>query len=152
MNDTLEIGFLLQGIKIEQFAFFDENYTNDEIIELGTKFDIMLHRADRKIGIFFEVKYLQLNRILIKLVVSCHFIFTEESWKKLINSEKSIILFPKESIGHLAMITVGTARGILFTKTEGTRYSTFILPTLNIADMFKEDVEFSLESKHVETT
>ncbi len=53
----------------------------------------------------------------------------------------------KGFLAHLAMITTGTARGVLFAKTEATQFSKFIIPTLNVAEMIKEDASFDL---HIE--
>jgi hypothetical protein len=51
---------------------------------------------------------------------------------------KTIIL-PKGFVRHLAVLTVGTVRGILHTKTEGTDSNKFVLPTINVADMISDD-------------
>ncbi len=37
------------------------------------------------------------------------------------------------------MLTFGTARGILFAKTEGTPYQQLLLPPTNVDAMIKED-------------
>jgi len=45
------------------------------------------------------------------------------------------------------MITTGTARGVLFAKTEATQFSKFFVPTLNVAKMITEDAIFDLASE-----
>ncbi|WP_262906606.1 hypothetical protein [Tenacibaculum finnmarkense] len=40
------------------------------------------------------------------------------------------------------MITVGTTRGVLHSKTDNTIFNEFILPTLNVSQMITEDGEF----------
>jgi hypothetical protein len=47
---------------------------------------------------------------------------------------------------HLTMITVSSVRGVLHAKTEGTIFNKYLLPTLDVTEMVKEDVEFSLNS------
>ena len=48
---------------------------------------------------------------------------------------------------HLSVITVGTARGVLHAKTENTPFNKFVLPTINVTELVKEDVSFDLEKK-----
>lgn len=42
------------------------------------------------------------------------------------------------------MITVGTARGVMHSKTDGTEFNKFLLPTLSIDDLVSKDAEFAL--------
>jgi hypothetical protein len=42
------------------------------------------------------------------------------------------------------MLTTGTSRGVLFAKTEATQFSKFIVPTLNVTEMIKEDASFDI--------
>ena len=44
---------------------------------------------------------------------------------------------------HLIVLTIGTVRGILHAKTEGTKYNSYILPTINVAELIKTDIVFS---------
>jgi hypothetical protein len=42
------------------------------------------------------------------------------------------------------MLTCGTARGILFAKTENTIFANIILPLINLENLIKEDVLIDL--------
>lgn len=53
------IGFLLEGIKTEQFAIFKENYTLNEDIGLNTEFEFKLDQNNKKIGVFVSFEFLQ---------------------------------------------------------------------------------------------
>jgi len=37
-------------------------------------------------------------------------------------------------------LTVGTVRGILHTKTEGTNFNGFVIPTINVTELVTSDV------------
>ncbi|MFV1977501.1 MAG: hypothetical protein ACC651_17300, partial [Candidatus Scalindua sp.] len=74
--------------------------------------------------------------------VSCHFEISPESWSSFLNEEK--IIFPKNFLTHLTLLSIGIARGVLHSKTDGTEFNKYILPTLNISQMLNEDVEFNL--------
>jgi hypothetical protein len=55
------------------------------------------------------------------------------------------LTIPKGFLAHLAMISVGTARGILHCKTENTIFNNFVLPLVNVASMIPEDEQFELQ-------
>lgn len=82
------------------------------------------------------------SKPFISIQVSCYFKVEDEAWQSFIKENK--IIFPKGFIAHMSMITVGTSRGVLHTKTENTIFNEFILPTLNVSKMVSEDVEFDL--------
>lgn len=44
------------------------------------------------------------------------------------------------------MLTIGTARGVLHSKTESTPFNSFLLPTLNVNELVKKDVVFKIEN------
>lgn len=91
---------------------------------------------------FSDLNFCKGKKVFLKIQVSCHFKIEESSWSSLIQENKLIV--PKGFLAHLAMITTGTSRGVLFAKTEATPFSTFIVPTLNVAEMIKEDVLFDI--------
>lgn len=141
-TDNKEIGFALQGIKTEQFAIFEENYTPKKEIGLGAGLQFKLDKTNKQIGVFLGFEFMQGKKVFLKIQVSCHFKFEENSWSSFIQENKLII--PKGFLTHLAMITIGTARGVLFAKTEGTSFSKYIIPTINVVEMIKEDALFEI--------
>jgi len=42
-----------------------------------------------------------------------------------------------------AMLTAGALRRILHAKTEGTSFNKYVLPTINVTGIIKEDAKFS---------
>lgn len=71
------------------------------------------------------------------LAITCEFEIEENDYKNIHKNEKTII--PKELLEYFAVHTIGTARGILFCKTESTPYN-YIIPPLNISEMIKDDM------------
>ena len=139
-KENTQVGFALKGIKTEQFAIFEENYSPKKETSLGTELQFKLDQNNKQIAVFLGFEFLQGKKVFLKIQVSCHFKIEESSWNLLIQENKLIV--PKGFLAHLAMITTGTSRGVLFAKTEATPFSTFIVPTLNVAEMIKEDVSF----------
>lgn len=75
------------------------------------------------------------------LGVTCEFEIHEEDWEKLNNNEEVVI--PKELLEYFAVHTVGTARGVLFCKTESTQFNNVIIPPINVADLIKGNLVIS---------
>jgi hypothetical protein len=141
-KENNKVGFYIAEIKTEQFAIFEENYSSKKETSLGTELQFQLDQTSNLIGISLGIEFIQLKKVFIKLQINCHFKIEESAWKSFIKNTK--IVFPKLFITHLAMITTGTSRGILFAKTESTQFSRFIIPTLNVAEMITTDIEFDL--------
>lgn len=83
-------------------------------------------------------------KVFIKIQVSCHFKIEENDWNSFATENKLVV--PKGFLAHLAMITTGTTRGVLFAKTEGTQFSKYIIPTINVEEMIKNDAVFNSET------
>ena len=139
-----KIDFSLLGIKTEQFALEEENYSSKGKTGLSTSLQFKFEPSDKQIGVFSTFKFLQSKKIFIKIEVSCHFKLGDGSWNAFVQLEESKLVIPKDFLTHLAMITVGTTRGVLFSKTEGTIFSKHIIPTVNVVDQIKEDVSLDL--------
>lgn len=141
-KETKQIGFQLSGIKTEQFATFEENYSAKKETELGIGLQFKLDEQGRHIGAFLRFEFIQVKKVFLKIEISCHFQIEEKSWKTIMHANDKKLVIPKEFLAHLAMLTTGTIRGVLFAKTEGTAFSNFIIPTLNVAELISEDAAF----------
>ncbi len=143
-KDNTQVGFTLQGIKTEQFAIFEENFVPKKETGLGTELQFKLDEKNNQIGVFLGFEFMQGKKVFLKIQVSCHFKIEESSWNNFIQKKGSKLVVPKGFLAHLAMITTGTTRGVLFAKTETTPFSKFIVPTLNVAEMITEDASFEM--------
>lgn len=146
-KEKSQIGFALQGIKTEQFALFEENHTAKKETSLATALQFKLNQRNRQIGVFLNFEFSQNKKVFLKIEASCHFIVEINPWNSFIHEKENKITIPKGFLAHLAMITTGTTRGILFAKTEATPFSVYIIPTLNVAEMIPEDVSFTITAE-----
>lgn len=142
-KQPIDIGFALQGIHTEQFAFFVENVAEKAEIELDTSIEFKCDAMQQRLGCFAEISFAQKRKVFLKIEVSCHFKIQPESWA-LFTSELNKISVPKNFLSHLGMLTVGTTRGILFAKTENTIFNKFIVPTINVEEMIANDAVFEI--------
>lgn len=142
MAENKNINFNLLKIKTDQYAAFNENYNHNQIINLNTNLSFGLNQEDKVFLVSPKFTF-EINKVpFLTIQVSCFFKIEDKSWGGFI--KKKEIIFPKAFVAHMAMITVGTSRGILHSKTEGTPYNELILPTLNVADMIPEDIKFDI--------
>ena len=74
--------------------------------------------------------------------IANHYKIKESAWIEMQNSNNKLVL-AKEFASHLVMLTIGTLRGTLHCKTENTEFNKFILPTINVTELIKSDVELS---------
>jgi hypothetical protein len=136
------VGFALQGLKTEQFAIFPENIsdTENQIVSTGLSFSINIEK--RIIAVISYLEFYNEDKVFVKLVLSANFNIEEKSWESFSSTENNKIIVPKGLLGHLSAITVSTARGVLFAKLEGTQFSKYLMPLVNVAGMIKEDAVF----------
>ena len=142
-KENIQVGFELQGIKTEQYAVFEEHYSSKKETQLSTDIQFKIDQQNRQIGVFIGFEFKQGKKVFLKILVSCHFKIEENSWITFLQSQHKVVV-PKGFLAHLAMITTGTARGVLFAKTESTTFSKFMVPTLNVVEMITEDASFDL--------
>ena len=138
------IGFKLQNIETEQFATFEDAFTEGEQVSLSTNLKFGLDEEKQIIAVILSVQFLQKKSPFLKLDAGCHFSISESSWNEFLNKDKSKIVFPKGFITHLSVLTIGTVRGILHEKTNNTPYNNYLLPTINVTEMITEDLEIEL--------
>ena len=142
MSENREIiKFRIARIATDQFAVIEQAYAESIEINLSTNLRFAVERDKNLVAVVTSFKFEQKGNPFLLIEVSCHFSLAKESWDSLIKENMQIVL-PKDFMCHLATITVGTTRGVLHAKTEGTRFNGFFLPTINVKELIKEDVSF----------
>jgi hypothetical protein len=144
MNSEIAIPFFLKTIQMEQFAWFEENLKEDDLekVELATQIQFKLNPQTQTVGTFVGVTFQQQQKPFLKINMSCSFKIKEEVLKQLVDEPQSKIVLPKHFLQHLVVITLGTIRGVLFAKTEGTVFNRFMLPTLDVTALVGTDEIF----------
>ncbi|MCP4053319.1 hypothetical protein [Mesoflavibacter sp. CH_XMU1422-2] len=136
-----KIGFKLNKINTQQFAIIDDSYSSEkDDFTIETNLGFGIDSKNAAIISLVKIEFEQDQNPFLIIEVSCEFDISSEFWKEFDNKDK--VRIPKGFMAHLAMITVGTTRGILHSKTENTKFNEFILPTLNITEMITEDGVF----------
>jgi hypothetical protein len=140
--------FALVKVTTEQFAIIDECYDDKGEYKVVTNIRFGADDEKKMLAVFTAFKFECDEKPFIIIEAGCHFNIEPNSWNDMLNPEDQSLLVPKELLRHLAMLTVGTSRGILHAKTENTSFNKFVLPTINVSAMIHLDSTF--EFKHQE--
>ena len=140
MENQKSIGFQLLGIRTEQFALVDQEFDTGKDLNVTVNFNVAKDDDQKIVSVLFLAKFLDDDKIIMIIECSCHFSIDDVSWNQFKENDSTALIIPQGFITHLALITVGTARGILHAKTEGTKFNGHILPTLNLLEIFLSDV------------
>ena len=139
---TKSIGFSLKKVSTEQFAIIEEGYNEKGKIRLNTSLRFAADDSQKFIAVFASFTFDSDNKPFLLIEASCHFSVKDAAWSEMLKPDINTLIVPKGFLCHLAMLTVGTSRGILHAKTEGTCFNKYVLPTINVTDIIKEDATF----------
>lgn len=140
------IKFKLVKIKTDEFAIIQAKENEEKEFQVDVSFGFKLNPGNRIISIIGEINFERSENPFIKLTISCNFQIEEESWKKGFEVENGYRI-SKGFATHLAIIVVGTARGVLHAKLEDTLFNHYFLPTIDLSGTFKEDIFITNQSK-----
>ena len=137
------ISFALTGIKTEQFAAFEHNLPKDKKADLTTALEFKVDKKERRIATYAKFVFAQSENVFLTIQVCCFFMIKPSAWQRY--SDDSKVVFPKNFLAHLAMLTIGSARGVLHAKTENTEFNDYMIPTINVNKIVKKEIEFPLD-------
>ena len=133
--------FRMFRINVEQFAILVENFPLEKL-NIATGLEVKYSLEGKSLAIVMTFNFISEEEKVMLLKLNCEFQIQEDDWNSQINDAK--IIFPKNFIEYLVVQTVGTARGVLHCKTEGTAFNHIILPPMNVSDMINGDMIINL--------
>lgn len=141
MENKDQISFGLRKITTEQFAIIESAFDKaNQNIQIGNGLRFGFNLEKRVITVLLSVQFNQDNGPFLILEIGCLFEIIPEHWKVLYDEETKEIKIPIALARHLVVLAMGTLRGVLHAKTENTPFNMFLLPTINVTEMVKEDV------------
>lgn len=151
MGDNNQISFKLIQIDTEEFAIINDSYSKEDgEIEFLTTIRVGFNNTIGTIIIAPTIQLKQDDRTFLKLTVKCEFEIGDNALNSFTRVESEKYIIPRNFLLHLGVITIGTVRGILHSKTEGTEFNKFIIPSINLTTMIEEDLEFDLKEDEEE--
>lgn len=131
------------GIHLNQFAILK----NESKEELGMNVSLNFKYADegKKIACVVAFNFLSDAEKVMVLGLTCEFEIQEDDWKTL--RKENEIIIPKNLLDFFAVHTIGTARGVLFCKTENTQFNYVVIPPVNVSEMGLKDLVVEIEKE-----
>lgn len=138
------VRFRMFRISTGQFAILSTEAPKGEI-EITTNMELKHTNDGSAVQVNATFSFNENEQQVMILETSCEFAMHPDDLQTLTKDGKVVI--PKSVIDYFIAQTVGTARGILHCKTEGTPFNGIIIPPLNVTNMFKEDMIIDLSDK-----
>lgn len=145
MDNNKNIGFALIKVTTEQFAIIESNFEDEAEIKINVNFRFAANDKKKVVAVFNSFVFETNDKQFLIIEAGCHFSIAPDSWDKMIDLKLNKLIVPKEFLQHMAMLTVGTCRGILHAKTEKTCFNKYHIPTINVADLIKHDSVFEFK-------
>lgn len=144
MNEPIR--FRLTKIITEQFAVLKDMYRSEVPFNVRTELSFGARVEDNVVVVstLFRFESDDKQTPFILLEMRLFFNIEAESWNKLYDPDKNTLALEKGFARHLNVIAVGTARGVLHSKTEDTDLNHIALPLINIEEVLQEDVIIEL--------
>lgn len=141
----MAIQFKLIRIDVPQFAILKDESFQPSLqvnLEVGFAVNARDHMIKNTVKVLYTLDALPVSQI----VVDCYFEVSETSWQEFIG-ENGIITIPLGFLQHMSTITVGTTRGELHARFEGTNLSRVVFPLINLTEIIKEDLVLNPKGK-----
>ncbi len=135
--------FRMFGIHLDQFAILCED-SKDEV-GMNVSLNFKYGNEGKKVACVVAFDFTSESEKVMVLKMTCEFEIQEDDWKTLHNDKEVVI--PKDLLEFFAVHTIGTARGVLFCKTENTQFNYIVIPPINVSEMGISDLTVKLESK-----
>ena len=135
--------FRMFGIHLDQFAILCEDCKD----EVGMNVSLNFKYGDegKKVACVVAFDFTSESEKVMVLKMTCEFEIQVDDWKTL-RYDKEVVI-PKDLLEFFAVHTIGTARGVLFCKTENTQFNYIVIPPINVSEMGISDLTVKLESK-----
>lgn len=132
----------MNRIRVDQFAILTDSIPPEDLsLGFSISFGVAPSIHEVCTTVRFDISHAESPLLILEL--SCFFEIREEDWNKFKQDNKVII--PKGLLAHFGVHTIGTARGILHCKTEGTQLNAFILPPINVSERITEDIIIEID-------
>lgn len=129
--------YQIRDITIDQFATFDDVAVESKKIDIGVDLSIEANAAQQLIIISTRLSFRSLGSTFITIQVTCRYHIKNENWEGWVDDEGVIKNIPYEFVENLTDLTVATTRGILFSKTEHTKFSKYLIPIISLSEALK---------------
>jgi len=129
--------FRMTKIAIEQFAILAKSLP-EEGISLTTELAFEYSTEAQAIACTATFDFFTSVQPILKLACKCEFKIHPDDWKDIESSIDGAGI-PRFIMELFAVHTIGTSRGILFCKTEGTAFNALTIPPINVVELMGDE-------------
>ena len=144
------IGFRIQNIETLQYAVFQENMEESKLA-IAISFSYGIDASSKIIRTTFRYELMHEDKPAILIEIAVDSGIEPISFDEKIK-EANGFRIPTSLAIHLAMITVGTARGILHEKTKDLVLNKYPIPTINVTQTINNDIVFTEQESSSDTS
>lgn len=132
------IRFSLAKISTDQFAIIDNAFKIGEDANINISLQFGSNKEQKIISVKTSFHFEQQTVPFIIIEATCYFNIEPNDWNTFVQGTEIVV--PKSILTHFTVLTVGTVRGILHAKTEGTNFNGFVIQPINVTELVTEDV------------
>lgn len=132
------VRFSLAKISTDQFAIIDNVFKMGEDVNMNISLQFGSNKEQKIISVKTSFQFEQQTVPFIIIEASCYFNIEPNDWNTFVQGTEIVV--PKSILTHFTVLTVGTVRGILHAKTEGTNFNGFVIQPINVTELVTEDV------------
>jgi hypothetical protein len=140
MKTNQEIAFKLVNIKTIEFAVIENESINEDTLESFVEIGFGFSDKTGRIQCGIKFKLSTDDKPFIIIHINCTFEIEPTAWEAMYDDKKEAYILPIWLAKHLAVLVMGTTRGALHAKTEGTIFNKYFIPPMNIDEQIEEDV------------
>lgn len=142
MSEALEqkVEFRLAQIKTEEFAVIDGVYQPGKETFVGSQLNYGFIIQSLVIIVNGKFSFSQDENPYLLLGLTCWYQMSPKDWDIFFEKETGRLTLPMQVAQIFANLLVGTARGVVHTKTEGQPFHTVVLPPINLNELIKTDI------------
>ena len=132
----MTIPYKIARLETRQFAIFPDRFDNQEDVGVNSAYEFSVSVDETAIRCRSTFHYFQGEEVLMILEMNTHFAIAPEGIADILKKGS----VPVEFLRYMGTIVVGTARGVIHTKTEGTVLNAVVLPPINLVEIITEDL------------
>lgn len=130
----------MSRITVDQFAILADSIP--EHVSMNMSYRFKYAENGRKVAVKVIFTFLNESVKLMTLQLTCEYEIQEEDYKAFIADK--VVTIPKDLLEYFVVHTIGTARGVMHCKTEGTPFNGIIIPPINVSGSIKNDLVIQL--------
>ena len=132
------IPYRISHIETVQFAVFPDVFVNGQEVLISTNCSFNVRTDLHQVRNIISVSFTQNDNLLLVTQLACYYDIAPEGFKAI--RKEGII--PVDFLRYMGSVSVGTIRGVIHAKTEGTVLNPVVMPPVNLEEMIQTDLQF----------